>query len=295
MSTQAAEAMPESAPVESQQVDEPEAAVDPIMANPPPPRERQRQEGSRRAEAEQKRIAEAVAAATRTHAEELSRVRGEFGNQISQLNGSVQTMQQMLQQREQAAQQQKPAEEDTDTIRQQARKALDEGNFDLYSKMERQAAVIEARKAAREEYQRLAPQQPQGMPPQIMALMAHHRHVALAGPVGMQWVEHKARELELSGEQPGPALVQKAFAAAEKILEAKANATSGVNPQQFSQASASVLSSVPTSRGPAGTTGQGSGKVRLTELEKEVAKKCGMSVAEYERHLAMTHPERVDR
>lgn len=297
MSTEAQPAETQE-PAAAEQAAEQDAPVfeDPVMASPPQ-RERPQKAGSRRDEAQREAIARAVEESRAKDREEIARLKSEYGGQISQLTGSLQTMQQMIaQQREQQAKPQ-TQEPDPDSLRRDAKKALDDGRFEDHERLTREAYLTEARKAAREEMQRAQPQQQQPLNPVIMTMLAHHRHVAMAGDQGAELVRIKDAELGWgrNGLPPGPERMQKAFAAAEKMLEAQSTATAAVSTTpQFSQASAAVLSGVPTARGPAGAP-QGPGKIRLSAVEKDVAKRCGMSEAEYERHLAITHPERIER
>jgi hypothetical protein len=66
-------------------------------------------------------------------------------------------------------------------------------------------------------------------------------------------------------------------------------------PQTFSAKSKEVLAAPPTQRNAApGNGGGGQQGVRLTELERQTAKKFKMSLDRYAAHLAAMHPERIE-
>lgn len=166
-------------------------------------------------------------------------------------------------------------------LRRQAKKALDDKDFDSYERLRDEATILDAdrrneerMKTFRTEIQQAIPQQ---APPEIQFLMAQHRNVALNGQRGVQAVMLKDQELGIYGNPPGPERLSKAFELAEKMLAPR---QAPARPQ-YSQDAASALSAVPVGRAAGAGGGGGAEPEPLTDLEKRTAKGAGMSEDDY--------------
>jgi len=271
----AAEVVPEDAPAATPPADEAPSDYQ------PPARHRQ---GSRRAAAEA-----AVDDKIKTHLGEFEKrwsterqsyeqQLGEQRQQNARLAGQLEAIQRM------PAPAPAPVAEGPDPaeLRRQAKKALDDKDFDSYERLRDQAAEIVADRKVEERVSRVARELeakiPQQAPPEIQFLMNQHRNVAMNGPRGVQAVMLKDQELGLYGTPPGPERVAKAFELADRMLAPRQQ------PQrpQFSQDGAAALAAVPTGR-PSGGAGAGGEQEPLSPLEKETAKAAGMTETDYKK------------
>jgi len=110
-------------------------------------------------------------------------------------------------------------------------------------------------------------------------LLNQHRNVAMKGAVGAQAVKNADERLGIYFNMPpGPERLAKAFAMADQELGAQRPAS----PPRYSQDSAPALSGVAGNGGGGGSGSQEEG-VTLTPLERETAKRAGLSAAEYAR------------
>lgn len=171
---------------------------------------------------------------------------------------------------------------DPTDLRRQAKKALDDRDFETYERLRDEATLIDADRRAEERIGKIRTEIeqkiPQQLPPEVQVLMAQHRHVALAGQRGVQAVMLKDQELALYGHQPGHDRVAKAFELAEKMLAPRA---APARPA-YSADAAAALSGVPAGRPPgAGAGGGGAEPEPLTAIEKQVARDAKMSEDDY--------------
>jgi hypothetical protein len=168
-------------------------------------------------------------------------------------------------------------------LRRQAKKALDDKDFDSYERLRDQAAEIAADRKVEERVSRVARELraeiPQQAPPEIQFLMTQHRNVALNGQRGVQAVMLKDQELGLYGTPPGPERVAKAFELADRMLAPRQQP----GRPQFSQDGAAALAAVPTGRPSGGAGAGGEAGEPLSSLEKETAKAAGMTEADYKK------------
>lgn len=204
-------------------------------------------------------------------AEENARRQGAFDAMMAQ------TRQQQIQQ----AQVQQPPRKSPDELKRQAREALDAGKFDDWDRLNTEALM--------EQVKGLIPvQQPaqSGPHPVVQAMMAQFPAVLNAGQRGIDMAIAQDNVLAAMGVPDGPERYRKAF-------ELASNTLGGQQQQQpqFSQASRGALAGVPNNR----NSGQGTGDpgIVLSAYEKDVARRCGMSLEEYAGFLAEGQPDRV--
>lgn len=162
-----------------------------------------------------------------------------------------------------------PVGPEPDDLRRQARKALAESNMEEWERLNNQANEIVADrradaklKAYREEFEKKIPPQ---VDPRLQTLIMSHQHVAMAGPQGLNWVQIKDQELGLRGVAPGPERLQRAFALADKEIEASKKPAPT---PAFDQRAASALAGVPTNR-PAGGGGNSSTEEMYTPTAQD--------------------------
>lgn len=187
------------------------------------------------------------------------------------------TRQQQIQQQ---AQVQAPRKS-PDEIKRAAREALDAGKFDDWDRLNTEAIL--------EQVKGLIPaQQPvqSGPHPVVQAIMAQFPTVLNAGQRGIDMAIAQDNVLAAMGVPDGPERYRKAF-------ELASNTLGGQQQQQpqFSQASRGALAGVAGARN-SGPTGGEPGIV-LSAYEKEVARRCGMSLEEYASYIAESQPNRV--
>lgn len=187
------------------------------------------------------------------------------------------TRQQQIQQ----AQVSQPQRKSPDEIKRAAREALDAGKFDDWDRLNTEAIL--------EQVKSLIPAQQQvqsGPHPVVQAMMVQFPAVVNAGQRGIDMAIAQDNVLAAMGVPDGPERYRKAF-------ELASNTLSGQNPQQpqYSQASRGALAGLPANR----TGGQSAGEpgIMLSAYEKEVARRCGMSLEEYAGFLAESQPDRV--
>ncbi len=133
--------------------------------------------------------------------------------------------------------------------------------------------------------QQYVPQQP-AMPPHIQMMMMQHPAVVNAGDRGIQLAIVEDQKLALQGVPNTPERYQKAFQLAAIALAPNSAAA-------YSQDSRGALSGIPNARSTGSGGKGGDAGVNLTAYELEVARKCGMSKAEYAQYIADAHPERL--
>lgn len=254
-----------------------EPSGDPIPVNRPSRRQRARME-----------IEETIKKHVSGVQESVQKTISEQSAQINQLLGTLRTLQEQRSYQQAPPPETKSGSEDIDALDRQADEALERSDYATWKKLQRKIARLEAEQVADERMKRLqGSQQPQGIPPQVMAVAINYPKVLERDP-DLRLVSIKDQELDFQGVPPGPARVRKAFEAANALLGGSQSSQ-----PSFSQGSASVLSGTPTQSSGANTP---SGpRVRLTPFQKQVAKKAGLSEEEYARHLAITHPELVEK
>lgn len=187
------------------------------------------------------------------------------------------TRQQQIQQQ---AQVQTPRKS-PDEIKRAAREALDAGKFDDWDRLNTEAIL--------EQVKGLIPaQQPvqSGPHPVVQAMMAQFPTVLNAGQRGIDMAIAQDNVLAAMGVPDGPERYRKAF-------ELASNTLGGQQPQaqQFSQASRGALAGVAGVRN--GGAPSGEPGIVLSAYEKEVARRCGMSLEEYAGFIAESQPDRV--
>jgi hypothetical protein len=273
-------------------VEEPAGAAEPAATTEPAAAEAPsdyqpgvKRPGSRRAKAD-----ELVEERIKTHLGEFEKrwttERQTLEQRLSQeqqerarLAGALETLQRMPQQPPAPVKDDRP---DPTDLRRQAKKALDDKDFESYERLRDEATLIDADRRAEARMTKVRTELegkiPQQIPPVIQHLLSRHQHVAMAGPRGEEAVVLKDRELALYGHQPGPERMAKAFELADKMLA----------PQQqqparptYSRDAAAALSAVPAGRPPGGGGGGGSDPEPLTALEKATARSAGMSEDDY--------------
>lgn len=190
----------------------------------------------------------------------------------------VLTRQQQIQQ----GQQQQPARKSPVEMRRDAQAALDAGKFDQWQDMFTESIV--------EQMKGLIPAQQQvqsGPHPVVQAMMVQFPAVVNAGQRGIDMAIAQDNVLAAMGVPDGPERYRKAFELASNTLGGQTQ-----QQPQFSQASRGALSGLPGGRS-AGTTNGGEPGIMLSAYEKEVARRCGMSLEEYATFLAEGQPDRV--
>lgn len=247
---------------------------------------------SRRAQAEKERN-EKIDKLAQTVAD-LSNGISQRDQQLAQLRGFMEA--QALQPRYvPPQQQQQQAAPDYRDLKRQADKALDERRYEDYNEL--MAAAAEARTMARlapvlQELQQRA-QPANQMPPELGAMFAAYPDVAMH-PRNIDFLQAKNLELHARGVPPGPERLRMVFAEVDAGLKGAKKNGQGA---QYSQASAAVLSGMPTSRSNGSTGGSDGPGITLTAVEAQIAarleKQGVMSKAEYARGLAAEDPSRV--
>lgn len=208
----------------------------------------------------------------------LSQVEQENARRQGQFDAVIaQTRQQQITQ-----QQQQPARKSPDELKRQAREAIDAGKFDDWDRLNTEAIL--------EQVKGMIPAQQQvqsGPHPVVQAMMVQFPAVVNAGQRGIDMAIAQDNVLAAMGVPDGPERYRKAF-------ELASNTLGGQAPQaaQFSQASRGALSGLPNSRN-SGSAGSGEPGVMLSAYEKDVARRCGMSLEEYASFLAEGQPDRV--
>ncbi len=185
------------------------------------------------------------------------------------------------QQIQQGAQQQAPRKS-PDEMKRAAREALDAGKFDDWDRLNTEAIL--------EQVKGLIPAQQQvqsGPHPVVQAMMVQFPAVVNAGQRGIDMAIAQDNVLAAMGVPDGPERYRKAF-------ELASNTLGGQQQQQpqFSQAGRGALAGLPGNRN-SGATGGGEPGITLSPYEKEVARRCGMSLEEYATFLAEGQPDRV--
>jgi hypothetical protein len=204
--------------------------------------------------------------------------------EIARLRGGFEALQPLIQQQQQQRQAALP---NADELDRQADQALDRAEYSEYRRLLREASDMRTEEKIAALRKELAPQQQQQGPnPVIAALLTQSQAVLSAGARGMELVRIKDAELGVMGYQDNPDRWRRAFQMAEAQLGANGNGS------QFTQQAAGALAAVPTSRSSAAKGSRGPG-VELSDLEKDWAKRAGMSNEEYASELAAAHPDRV--
>lgn len=201
--------------------------------------------------------------------QESARHRGAF---------EVLTRQQQIQQ---GAQQPAPRKS-PDEMKRAAREALDAGKFDDWDRLNTEAIL--------EQVKGLIPaQQPgySGPHPVVQAMMSQFPAVLNAGQRGIDMAIAQDNVLAAMGVADGPERYRKAFELASNTLGGQSQ-----QPQPFSQASRGALAGVAGARN-SGQSNGGEPGIMLSAYEKEVARRCGMSLEEYATFLAEGQPDRV--
>lgn len=185
---------------------------------------------------------------------------------------------------------------DPDSLMKEAKKALDDKDFDTYHAKTAEAIQLRTLRTLAPVFQELQQRQiPQGtMPPEMIPYFSAHPELA-RHPQHILLLQAKNTELEARGVPAGPQRLQMVFAEAEAV----AKSTRKGNGPQYSQQSAAALSGTPTSRGNGGANPTGTAGVTLTASEMEVAKKLEkqglMSRADYAKGIAEQDPSRLNR
>lgn len=213
----------------------------------------------------------------------------ERDNQIAQMLGRLEAIQSS---RPAPVEPERPkiTDDQIEEVERAADEALAKNDYTSYRKHQRKLTRLIADQAAEEKFSRVPAQsepQPGGIPPALLGFAVAHPDVIQKDP-NLNWVRLKDQELEMMGWKPGPERVKKAFEMASQVLSGSAK-SSGTG---FSTSTAPILSGVPTNTGRAGGGSRAPGVI-LTDHEKFVAKKAGMTLEEYARNLAATHPDRV--
>jgi len=187
------------------------------------------------------------------------------------------------------AAQQKPQGPTPEELEAQAEKALDASNYAEHRRLVNAANELrwqQREQALLQKFQQQQPQATQGLPVPVQLALAQHPAVRSAGERGLALANAKAMELvALYGQQPDT--LERAFQAAEAMLSGTQK-----QPQTFSRETAGALAGVPAARNGNGGGSRSPG-VELTALEMDVARKAGMSYAEYAKEIAAAFPERV--
>lgn len=214
-----------------------------------------------------------------TYQQQMERI----ARENAELRGQVQGWMAQPRQTERA----RDPEPSADDLMKQARKALDNKDFDGYQEF--YAKAIRAQVLG--EVRGMIPQQ-QAPAPQVhpmLQVVAGQYADVVSDAYAMDLAKAKDNQLARSGMPDGPERWRLALEEGRRALTAGQK-----KPAQFSQKSRQVLSGVPTQRG----NGQGGGEstpgVHLTAQELAYAKKFKMSVDEYAQHLAAMHPERIE-
>jgi hypothetical protein len=121
----------------------------------------------------------------------------------------------------------------------------------------------------------------------VMAMMSQFPAVVNAGEKGRLLAIIKDQELGLMGMPDGMDRYRKAFELAANQLGGQQQTQ-----PQFSQASRGALAGVSGARN-SGPTGAGEPGIVLSAYEKDVARRCGMSLEEYATYVAEGQPDRV--
>lgn len=244
--------------------------------------------GSRREQAERE-MNERIASTARAEAEKLvaaereqyQRALREQAENTARIQGELEAVRRMPMPAPVAA----PAGPDPAELRQQARKALDEKDFDRYQDLNERALRLEMQREADQrvknalaEFQKTLPPPP--LPHHIQALIGRHEHVAMKGDEGLRLVWLKEQELQLMyGVPPSHARTQKAFELVNSALK-----PAGSNGRQsYDPSAAAALSAAPTTRPAGGGGGEETEGYTPTALEKETAKNAGIPIDEYVR------------
>ncbi len=202
--------------------------------------------------------------------QESARHRGAYETLIAQ------TRQQQIQQA-QTTPRKSPVE-----MRREAQAALDAGKFDQWQDMFTESIV--------EQMNGMIPAQQQvqsGPHPVVQAMMVQFPAVVNAGQRGIDMAIAQDNVLAAMGVPDGPERYRKAFELASNTLGGQAQ-----QQPQYSQASRGALAGLPNSRN-SGASNGGEPGIVLSAYEKEVARRCGMSLEEYATFLAEGQPDRV--
>lgn len=235
-----------------------------------------------------------VAALEQTWTKEKDDFRRELATrdtEIARLRGGFEALQPILQQR-QAPQPPAPPPPDPSAIRREARAALDAGRYDDYERLSAHATRIEAKAEVFKELEERGVFQDRGparsgVDPRLQIIMNQHPRVALA-PNGQELAIAKDMELAALGQQNGPERWKRAYEMAEAMIGGQATTS-----REFSQQGAGAMAGIPTGRNTAGTGAARPRGVELSDLEKDWARRGGMSYEEYAEELAKAHPERI--
>jgi hypothetical protein len=217
-----------------------------------------------------------------THSQEVARI----ARENAELRGQFQGYMSRPPEREQR----QPPAEDPKAILREANALLDAKDFSGYQ--ERYSDYVLAKQAADP---RFKPAEPTAYaPPQVspMLQMVASQYVdVMSDRVAFTVAQAQDRIMAEQGIPESPERWKKAFEEGRRYM--------GQNGQrkapQFSQRSAAVLSSVPTSRNGTGGGEGGEPGVMLNPTERAMAKKFKMSEQDYAAELAAMHPERVER
>lgn len=209
----------------------------------------------------------------------------------ARLQGQFEAMQRMPAPQPQWVQPQ-PELPDPDKLMREAEKALDDKDIRVYHEKlsqaheARSARMLEAQaQTMRAEFERRIPQQ---MPPEVQYLMAKHPKIAMAGPMGVDAVIMKDRELQFYRQPPGPQRLAKAFELAEQLMDQVNGQQPAPSQRGYSQDSAQALSAIPTARTVSGG-GRKEDGVELSPLQLQTIKDLGWSREDYVR---WQNPER---
>lgn len=259
---------------------------DPVPLEAPKPQSRRERavadQVARELAAEREKLRQEIAERDARHARDMEEIRQAIARQPPPAQQQVQ-------------QPMAPQGPDPSQLRREAKKAIDNRDFEEYERLNRQADAIERdqaiAKAVAEVRQQAQPQP--AMDPQVIAMMAAHPRVAAAGPRGIALLNAKDMELRVLGVPPHE-IMAKTFKAVDELLGGQQQVADAGRPQ-FSQANASTLTGVKPGNAPAAPSGDPVKGVQLSDWERTVMKRFKMSEAEYAEHLAKTHPERVTR
>jgi hypothetical protein len=238
--------------------------------------------GSRRAQEAERAMEEKIEARARAIEERMQAQAQALEQRLFQQQQENATLRGRLDEvsRQPVRQEPAPVRQDPADLRRQARKALDDKDFDGYERLNQQAYEVdfESRMEAREKKLRdeLKQQQVPQIPPHIQTLISRHDHVAFAGDRGLRAVMLKENELDLHGVPPSPERTRKAFELANDMLK----------PKQTSQAAVAAASSaVPTGRNSGGGNPNDPAKgYVMNDIEKESMKAMGWTKEQWIRN-----------
>ncbi len=226
--------------------------------------------------------------------EELRRSLAERDQRLGELTGHMAALSQRAYQPQPQYQAPQPQLPDPEEMERKALERLDARDMAGYHRFLGEANTARTLRTlapvlAQRQQQQYAPPQEQ-VPPGLMPFYAAYPDVA-SHPNQMRLLAAENERLEAMGVARGPERVKQIFENIRATLSAGRPAGSPA----FSQSSAAALSGVPTTRPVNGGSGGGGPRVDLTQEERVIAKRAGMSDAKMAELVMKNDPGRVIR